>query len=71
MFYKMSILCMLLNIHKTCNNERTLNMRYSMDTFTMRLTEFNMCFKKTHVAHFSLYINMNTGNNASYYDALQ
>ena len=36
MFYKTPVLRMLLHVHKTCVNERTLNMRYSIYTFTMR-----------------------------------
>ena len=36
MFYKTPVLCMLLNVRKPCIKERTLNMRYSIYTFTMR-----------------------------------
>ena len=38
MFYKTPILCMLLNVRKTCVNERSWNMSYSIYTFTIRLT---------------------------------
>ena len=38
MFYKTPVLPILLYIHKTCINERTSNMRYSIYMFTMRLT---------------------------------
>ena len=36
MFYKTPVLRMLLDVCKTCVNERTFNMRYSIYTFTMR-----------------------------------
>ena len=36
MFYKMPVLRTLLDVRKKCVNERTLNMRYSIYTFTMR-----------------------------------
>ena len=36
MCYKTSVLRTLLDLCKTCVNERTLNMRYSIYTFTMR-----------------------------------
>ena len=36
MFYKTHVLHTLLDVRKTCINERTLNMRYSIYTFTMR-----------------------------------
>ena len=36
MFYKTPVLRMLLHVRKTCVNERMLNMRYPIDTFTMR-----------------------------------
>ena len=29
-------MCMLLDVHKTCVNAHTLNMRYLIYTFTMR-----------------------------------
>ena len=35
MFYKTPILRTLLHVRKTSVNERTLNMRYSINTFTM------------------------------------
>ena len=35
-FYKTPVLRTLLDVRKTCVNERTLNMRYSIYTFTMR-----------------------------------
>ena len=44
---KTPILRTSLNARKTCVNERTLNIRYSIHAFTMRL---KVCF--THVAHF-------------------
>ena len=54
MFYKTPVLRTLLHICKTCVNEHTLNMRYSIYTFTMRFFKKrflkNACF--THVAHF-------------------
>ena len=36
MFYKTPVLRTLLYVRKSCVNERTLNMRYSIYTFTMR-----------------------------------
>ena len=36
MFYKTPVLRTLLDVRKTCVKERTLNMRYSIYTFTMR-----------------------------------
>ena len=36
MFYKTPVLRTLLDVRNTCVNERTLNMRYSIYTFTMR-----------------------------------
>ena len=36
MFNKTHVLRMLLHVRKTCVNERTLNMRYSIYMFTMR-----------------------------------
>ena len=36
MYYKTPVLRTLLDVRKTCVNERTLNMRYSIYTFTMR-----------------------------------
>ena len=36
MFYKTSVLRTLLHVRKTYGNERTLNTRYSIYTFTMR-----------------------------------
>ena len=48
MFYKTPILRTLVDVRKTCVNERTLNMRYSIFTFTMRLTYVYNAFKKTH-----------------------
>ena len=38
MFYKTPVLRILLNVRKTCVNERPLNMRYSIYTLTMRKT---------------------------------
>ena len=38
MFYKTPVLRTLLDVRKTCANDRMLNMRYSIYTFTMRLT---------------------------------
>ena len=38
MFYKTPVLPTLLDVCKTCVDERTLNMRYSIYTFTMRET---------------------------------
>ena len=35
MFYKTPVLRTLLDVRKTCVNERTLNMRYSIYMFTM------------------------------------
>ena len=52
MFYKTPVLRMLLDVRKTCINERTVNMRYSIYTFTMRFKK-NACF--TQVAHFPVY----------------
>ena len=52
MFYKMPIIRTLLDVRKTCINARTLNMRYSIYTFTMCFK--NACF--THVAHFPMYM---------------
>ena len=36
MVYKTPVLRTLIHLRKTCNNERTLNMRYSIYSFTMR-----------------------------------
>ena len=38
MFYKTPVLHTLLHVRKTCVSERVLNMRYSINTLTMRLT---------------------------------
>ena len=38
LLYKAPILCMLLNVCTMCVNERMLNIRYLIHTFTMRLT---------------------------------
>ena len=36
MFYETPVLRTLLDVRKTCANERTLNIRYLIYTFTMR-----------------------------------
>ena len=47
MVYKTRVLRTLIHVRKMCVNERTLNMRYSIYTFTMRKTQYvKHAFKK-------------------------
>ena len=51
MFCKTPVLHTLLDVHKTCDNERSINMRYSIYTFTMRLTYVKHALLDLHVYH--------------------
>ena len=53
MFLQNTRFTMLLDLHKTRVNERTLNTHYSIYMFNMRFKK-NTCFN--HVAHFPVYV---------------
>ena len=67
MFNKTPVLRTLLDVRKTCVNERMLNTRYSIYMLTMRYTYVYHAFKKTYVLrmlHIFLCINMTFENSA-------